>query len=69
MTDPILEEVYTARKQLWDLGGGTLSGFCAYLRTHPLPDPRYAKRQTAQSRHPSVRTLRNTARKSPSPAK
>ena len=36
MTDPILEEVYAARKRLWDLGGGTIAGVCAYLRAHPI---------------------------------
>lgn len=32
MRDPIMEEVYTARRHLWEKGGGTIHGVCEYLR-------------------------------------
>ena len=32
MHDPIMEEVYTARRHLWEKGGGTMHGVCEYLR-------------------------------------
>ena len=32
MRDPIMEEVYTARRHLWEKGGGTMHGVCEYLR-------------------------------------
>jgi hypothetical protein len=34
MTDPIMEEVYAARRHLWERGGGTMHGVCEYLRKH-----------------------------------
>ncbi len=32
MTDLIMEEVYAARRHLWERGGGTMHGVCEYLR-------------------------------------
>lgn len=63
MTDPILEEVYAARQRLWNLGGGTIAGVCAYLRAHPIPGVRYADLPTAKPRRPRARPLRAASSK------
>jgi hypothetical protein len=43
MTDLIMEEVYAARRHLWERGGGTMHGVCEYLRK------RHAERMARQA--------------------
>ena len=46
MHDPIMEEVYTARRHLWEKGGGTIHGVCEYLRKREAE--RLARRAAGQ---------------------
>lgn len=48
--DSILDEVYAARRALWEESGGTLSGLGAFLRANPVPGVRYAKLPMAKPR-------------------
>lgn len=59
----ILDEVYAARKSLWDEAGGTLDGLFKFMRDNPIPGVRYADLPTAKLRRPRARPLRAAARK------
>ena len=48
----ILDEVYAARKSLWDEAGGTLDGLFKFMRDNPIPGVRYADLPTAKPRRP-----------------
>lgn len=61
----ILEEVYAARKALWNEAGGTLDGLFKFMRENPIPGVRYADLPTAKPRRLRVRSLPPASRKKP----
>lgn len=65
MNNPILEEVYAARKRLWERGGCTMSGLCEYLRSHPVPGVRYVRLPGADSAPRKPSRPRASSRKAP----
>ena len=54
MRDPIMEEVYTARRHLWEKGGETIHGVCEYLRK------REAERMARKATHTEAQRDRGT---------
>jgi len=59
----ILDEVYAARKALWDEAGGTLDGLFKFMRENPIPGVRYADLPTAKPRRRRASSLRAASRK------
>ena len=59
----ILDEVYAARRSLWEEAGGTLDGLFKFLREHPIPGVRYADLPTAKPRRSRARPFAATRRK------
>jgi len=62
----LLEEVYVARKALWDEAGGSLEGLLAFLKEHPLPNVRYVKLPIAKPRRSSLLASHAAIRRSAS---
>lgn len=53
----ILDEVYAARRSLFEEAGGSLDGLFKFLREHPIPGVRYADLPIAKPRRLCLRPL------------
>lgn len=53
MNDPILEEIYQIRAQIWKECGETIDGYFAYM-SRPISGVRYADLPTAKPRRPAA---------------
>lgn len=66
MKDPILEEIYEARAQIWKECGGTVEGYFDYFRSKSAEYANWpGNRRSAKPRIPRASSLRAAARKKP----
>ncbi len=61
MKNPLLEEIYAARDEIWKSCGETIDGYFRYIGEQSAK--RRSPRVSAQPRRPRVRPLRASSRK------